>query len=70
MAKLGTRPVSLNDAYLLSDFDEVVVFLTTNLVRSEVHGFDKLLIDDGNTQSNCLRLPKQATVMAPFRCGH
>jgi hypothetical protein len=39
----------------MSDFNEVVEFLKANLydIISEVHGFDKLLIDDGKTQLNC-----------------
>ncbi|EEC43120.1 predicted protein [Phaeodactylum tricornutum CCAP 1055/1] len=38
-----------------SDFDEVVKFLEENLYKviAEVHGFDKLLVDDGKTQLNC-----------------
>jgi hypothetical protein len=52
--------MKLADVNHLSDFDEVVAFLTTNLdkVISEVHGFDKLLIDDGNTQLNCPPVPE------------
>jgi len=38
-----------------SDFNHVVKFLEVNLdaVIKEVHGMDKLLIDDGKTQVNC-----------------
>jgi hypothetical protein len=38
-----------------SDFDDVVKFLEANLdaVIAEVHGLDKLLIDDGKVQLNC-----------------
>jgi hypothetical protein len=37
------------------DFDDVVKFLEENIdsVINEVHGFDKLLLDDGMTQLNC-----------------
>lgn len=43
-----------------SDFDVVVKFLEENLdkVIAEVHGFDKLLIDDGKTQLNCPPAPE------------
>lgn len=45
-----------------SDFDEVVKFLEAYLdkVINEVHGFDKLLLDDGKTQLNCP--PKPASL--------
>lgn len=38
-----------------SDFDDVVKFLESHLfeVIKEVHGHDKLLLDDGKTQLNC-----------------
>lgn len=43
-----------------ADFDDVVKFLETNLdkVIKEVHGFDKVLIDDGKTQLNCPPAPE------------
>jgi hypothetical protein len=43
-----------------SDFDEVVKFLEGNLDRviAEVHGFHKLLVDDGKTQLNCPPAPE------------
>ena len=42
------------------DFQQVVEFLEANLdkVITEVHGFDKLLIDDGKTQLNCPPAPE------------
>ena len=45
----------------LADFEEVVAFLMENLdkVINEVHGFDKLLIDDGKTQLNCPPAPEK-----------
>jgi hypothetical protein len=38
-----------------SAFDDVVKFLEANLYKviQEVHGLDKLIIDDGQTQINC-----------------
>lgn len=44
----------------MSDFNEVVQFLSENLdkVIDEVHGFDKLLVDDGKTQLNCPPAPE------------
>jgi hypothetical protein len=43
-----------------SDFDDVVKFIEENLdkVIDEVHGFDKLLLDDGKTQLNCPPAPE------------
>lgn len=43
-----------------TDFDNVVKFLEVNLdkVITEVHSFDKLLIDDGKTQLNCPPAPE------------
>jgi hypothetical protein len=43
-----------------SDFNLVVQFLEENLdkVIQEVHGFGKLLIDDGKTQLNCPPAPE------------
>jgi hypothetical protein len=42
------------------DFDDVVKFLEDNMdnVIKEVHGLDKLLIDDGKTQLNCPPQPE------------
>ena len=47
--------MTLVDVDHLSDFDQVVEFLKENLYKiiQEVHGFDKLLIDNGKTQLNC-----------------
>jgi hypothetical protein len=52
--------MKLVDVEHLSDFEEVVAFLSTNLdkIISEVHGFDKLLIDNGKTQLNCPPAPE------------
>jgi hypothetical protein len=43
-----------------NDFDAVVAFLEVNLdkIIHEVHGFDKLLIDNGKTQLNCPPAPE------------
>jgi hypothetical protein len=43
-----------------NDFDDVVEFLKSNLdkIISDVHGFDKLLIDNGKTQMNCPPAPE------------
>ena len=43
-----------------SDFDDVVKFLEAHLdgIISEVHGLDKLLIDDGRVQLNCPPAPE------------
>jgi hypothetical protein len=43
-----------------NDFNDVVEFLKSNLdkIISEVHGFDKLLIDNGKTQMNCPPAPE------------
>ena len=52
--------MKLVDVDHLSDFDEVVAFLTTNVdkVINEVHGFDKLIIDNQKTQLNCPPAPE------------
>jgi hypothetical protein len=44
----------------MSDFTEVVKFLSDNLdkVIHEVHGFHKLLVDDGKTSLNCPPAPE------------
>lgn len=44
----------------MSDFNEVVQFLSENLdnVINEVHGFDKLLVDDGKTSLNAPPAPE------------
>lgn len=43
-----------------NDFAVVVEYLKTNLdnIITEVHGFDKLLIDNGKTQLNCPPAPE------------
>jgi hypothetical protein len=43
-----------------NDFDVVVEYLSANLdnIINEVHGFDKLLIDNGKTQLNCPPAPE------------
>jgi hypothetical protein len=52
--------MKLVDVDHMSDFQEVVEFLSANLdkVISEVHGFDKLLVDNGKTQLNCPPAPE------------
>mmetsp|Transcript_102513 Transcript_102513/g.287332 ORF Transcript_102513/g.287332 Transcript_102513/m.287332 type:complete len:144 (+) Transcript_102513:143-574(+) len=52
--------MKLVDVEHMSDFDEVVAYLSTNLdkIISEVHGFDKLLIDNEKTQLNCPPAPE------------
>jgi hypothetical protein len=52
--------MTLVDVDHMSDFDQVVTFLAGNLdkVISEVHGFDKLMIDNGKTQLNCPPAPE------------
>jgi len=52
--------MKLTDIDHMSDFEEVVAFLMKHLddVINEVHGFDKLLIDDGKTQLNCPPAPE------------
>jgi hypothetical protein len=43
-----------------NDFDRVVAFLRENLdaIVAEVHGLDKLLLDNGKTQLNCPPAPE------------
>eukprot|EP00429_Kryptoperidinium_foliaceum_P001556 CAMPEP_0176027048 /NCGR_PEP_ID=MMETSP0120_2-20121206/13260_1 /TAXON_ID=160619 /ORGANISM="Kryptoperidinium foliaceum, Strain CCMP 1326" /LENGTH=137 /DNA_ID=CAMNT_0017360253 /DNA_START=60 /DNA_END=473 /DNA_ORIENTATION=+ len=52
--------MKLVDVDHLADFDQVVAFLSTNLdkVIKEVHGFDKLLLDNEKTQLNCPPAPE------------
>jgi hypothetical protein len=52
--------VNINHEMDWSDFNDVVKFLEENLdkVIKEVHGFDKLLVDDGKTQLNCPPAPE------------
>jgi hypothetical protein len=52
--------VNINHEMDWSDFNDVVKFLEENLdkVIQEVHGFDKLLVDDGKTQLNCPPAPE------------
>jgi hypothetical protein len=47
--------MELVDVDHTNDFEEVVRFLKENLdkVIKEVHGFDKLLVDNSKTQLNC-----------------
>ena len=53
--------MELVDVDHLNDFDFVVKFLSENLdkVIKEVHGFDKLLIDNKKTQLNCPPPPEK-----------
>lgn len=52
--------MKLVDVNHLSDFEDVVAYLSENLdkIISEVHGFDKLLIDNKTTQLNCPPAPE------------
>ena len=52
--------MDLVDVDRLSDFQQVVEFLTLNLdkVINEVHGFDKLLVDNEKVQLNCPPAPE------------
>jgi hypothetical protein len=52
--------VNINHEMDWLDFDDVVKFLEENIdkVIKEVHGFGKLLIDDGKTQLNCPPAPE------------
>ena len=52
--------MKLVDVDHMFDFDQVVAFLKENLdkIILEVHGFDKLLIDNGKTQLNCPPAPE------------
>jgi hypothetical protein len=53
--------MELVDVDHMADFDQVVEFLRDNLDRviREVHGFDKLLLDNGKTQLNCPPPPER-----------
>ncbi|KAG5175081.1 hypothetical protein JKP88DRAFT_259242 [Tribonema minus] len=50
----------LTAASNLNDFQDVVTFLKEHLddVINEVHGFDKLLVDDGTVSLNCPPAPE------------
>eukprot|EP00529_Nitzschia_sp_RCC80_P033018 CAMPEP_0113456900 /NCGR_PEP_ID=MMETSP0014_2-20120614/9127_1 /TAXON_ID=2857 /ORGANISM="Nitzschia sp." /LENGTH=136 /DNA_ID=CAMNT_0000348371 /DNA_START=64 /DNA_END=474 /DNA_ORIENTATION=- /assembly_acc=CAM_ASM_000159 len=50
----STEFMTLCDVDHQNDFDKVVEFLKSNLdaVIKEIHGFDKLLVDNGKTQVN------------------
>jgi hypothetical protein len=52
--------MTLVDVDHQNDFNVVVDYLTVNLdkIIAEVHGFDKLLIDNGKTQLNCPPAPE------------
>jgi hypothetical protein len=52
--------MELVDVEHMSDFKQVTEVLKANLdkIISEVHGFDKLLIDNGKTQLNCPPAPE------------
>lgn len=52
--------MKLVDVDHMSDFDQVVGFLSKNMdkVIAEVHGFDKLIIDNKKTQLNCPPAPE------------
>jgi hypothetical protein len=52
--------MELVDVDHMSDFSQVVEYLTLNLdkIINEVHGFDKLLIDNEKTQLNCPPAPE------------
>jgi hypothetical protein len=53
--------MELVDVDHINDFEEVVRFLKENLdkVIKEVHGFDKLIIDNSKTQLNCPPAPEK-----------
>ena len=53
--------MELVDVDHMADFEQVTNFLKENLdkVITEVHGFDKLLIDNGKTQLNCPPAPEK-----------
>eukprot|EP00980_Cylindrotheca_fusiformis_P015620 scaffold4481_cov121-Cylindrotheca_fusiformis.AAC.16 len=53
--------MELVDVEHMSDFQQVVDYLKLNLdkIISEVHGFDKLLIDNGKTSLNCPPAPEK-----------
>jgi hypothetical protein len=52
--------MELVDVDHMSDFNQVVEYISLNLDRiiREVHGFDKLLIDNVKTQLNCPPAPE------------
>ena len=52
--------MKLVDVDHMHDFAVVVEYLKANLdnIITEVHGFDKLLIDNGKTQLNCPPAPE------------
>jgi hypothetical protein len=52
--------MELVDVEHLSDFQQVVDYLKVNLdkIIQEVHGFDKLLLDNEKTQLNCPPAPE------------
>ncbi|KAL3940672.1 MAG: hypothetical protein SGBAC_004837 [Bacillariaceae sp.] len=52
--------MTLVDVDHMSDFNQVVDFLKKNLdnIINEVHGFDKLLLDNQKTQLNCPPAPE------------
>ena len=52
--------MKLVDVHHLSDFAQVVEYLKAHLydIIKEVHGFDKLLIDNETTQLNCPPAPE------------
>jgi hypothetical protein len=52
--------MTLVDVDHQNDFNAVVEYVKSNLdkIISEVHGFDKLLIDNGKTQMNCPPAPE------------
>ena len=52
---ISAKLMTLVDVDHLSDFEDVVTFLSEHLdaVIAEVHGLDKLLLDNGKTQLNC-----------------
>lgn len=53
--------MALVDVEHMADFNQVVEYLKQNLdkIINEVHGFDKLLIDNGKTSLNCPPAPEQ-----------
>lgn len=52
--------MTLVDVDHMSDFNQVVDYLKKNLynIINEVHGFDKLLLDNQKTQLNCPPAPE------------
>jgi hypothetical protein len=53
--------MELVDVDHMSDFNQVVEYLKLNLdnIINEVHGFDKLLVDNQKTQLNCPPAPEK-----------